>query len=386
MHAFRHLDSGLRLFNGEGSLERLGPELDRLGSRRAMIVCGPTLGRAGSPLDLVRAAMGERCAGVFAGVRAHSPLPDVELAARELARLEADAVVAVGGGSAIVTARGAAILLAEGAGAHDLCTQRDGTGALVSPRLPAPKLPQLVIPTTPTTAIVKAGSALLDPVEEKRLALFDPKTRARAVFVHPALTGSAPRDLVLSAGLNTFALAADGLMSQAGDPISDALLIHAVRMLVRNLPGQAAHDTAEAREQLVLASILIGKGTDYTGAGITIAVGHAVSARCGLDNGLANAIVIPHALRFNAEAAPAGLEKLAEALGLPPGAGLDRLLEATERLFGGLRIPRRLRDAGVPREAFPDIAASVMDDWFVHGNPRRVRDAGELEAILAEAW
>ena len=388
VHTFRHVDAGIRLFSGAASLERLGPELDRLGSRRAVIICGATLGAPASPLQLVREAMGGRCAGVFAAVRAHSPLPEVEIAARELDRLGADAVVAVGGGSAIVTARGASILLAEAGDAHSLCTQRNERGELVSPKLLAPKLPQLVIPTTPTTASVKAGSALLDPVAEKRIALFDPKTRANAIFVHPELIGSASRELVVSASLNTLGMAVDGLMSLTGDSISDALLIHAARMLTRNLPLQAEHDQVAARGELVLASILTGRGTDFASAGITIALGHAISARCGLENGLANAIVMPHTLRFNATVAQGGLKKLADALGVAHESAtlIESVVGGVERLFDQLRIPRRLRDVGVPRAAFPEICASVMDDWFVHGNPRRVRGAAELEQILTEAW
>ena len=107
--------------------------------------------------------MGERCAGIFSGVRAHSPAPAVAEAAQRLRRLEADAVVAVGGGSAIVTARAASILLAENGDLRELCTAMDERWLAAQPKLAAPKLPQLVIPTTPTTATVKAGSAVLDP-------------------------------------------------------------------------------------------------------------------------------------------------------------------------------------------------------------------------------
>lgn len=257
MHSFQHITPPLRLFHGPDSLGQLGRELDRLKSRHAVIFCGSSLGRGGSPLDLVRGAIGDRCAGVFTGVRAHSPVPDVEAAARELERLEADAVVAVGGGSAIVTARAASILLAENAAAKDLCTYQDEKGELKSPKLLAPKLPQFVIPTTPTTATVKAGSAVFDPVAGKRLALFDPKTRAHSIFIHPELIKSAPRELVVSASLNTFSLAIEGLISRSGDPISDALLMHALRLLALHLPNPALQNDPHVRGELMLAAVLL---------------------------------------------------------------------------------------------------------------------------------
>ena len=389
MRSFRHVAAPLRLFHGPDSLDMLRRELERLDSHRAVIVCGASLGREGSPLELVRQAAGDRCAGVFPGVRAHSPLPDVQQAARELKRLEADAVIAVGGGSAIVTARAAGILLAEGQDARQLCTSRDAQGVLRSPKLLAPKLPQWVVPTTPTTATVKAGSAVFDPVDGRRLALFDPKTRAQAVFVHPALFGTPPRALVISASMNTLAMAVEGLLSRAGDPISDALLMHAVRLLAQHLPEAAGSDAPEVRSGLMMASIMCGQGTDHTGAGIAIPLGHAISARFHIDNGIVNAVVLPHVIRFNAGAAGAGLEKLALALGMPRQGGgplADDVAAAVAAMAGGLGIAGRLRDVGVTRESLHALAEVSMEDWFVRDNPRQVRDAAELRQVLEEAW
>ncbi len=347
MRSFQHITPPLRLFHGPDSLEQLGRELDRVKSRRAVIFCGSSLARAGSPLDLVRSAMGDRCAGIFTGVRAHSPVPDVQAAAQELKRLEADAVVAVGGGSAIVTARAASILAAENGDPGSLCTSQDESGKLKSPKLLAPKLPQLIIPTTPTTAMVKAGSAVFDPVTGERLALFDPKTRAQSIFIHPDLASSAPRELAVSASLDTFALAIEGLTSRSGDPISDALLMHALRLLALRL--RSLHDDAQLRGELMLAAVLCGQGTDHTGAGIATVLGHAIGARYEADNGVIKAIVLPSALRFNADASKPGLQKVATSLGLHGSASeppVGTVVNAVETMFSELGIPRRLRDVG----------------------------------------
>ena len=387
MRPFRHLVPALRLHHGGDSLAELPRELQRVGSRRAVIVCGASLARDAASLGAIRSAMGDLCAGVFAGVQAHSPLPSVLLAAKHLRELQADAVVAVGGGSAVVTARAAAIVLAEGTDVHALCTSRDAGGALRSPKLPAPKLPQWVVPTTPTTATLKAGSAVLDPADGGRLALFDPKTRAQAVFVHPLLLATAPRALVVSASLNTLTMAFEGLLSRRGDPFSDALLMHATRMLAQELP-QAAHSDAVAhRAELMTASLMCGHGTDYTGAGIALPLGHAISARFHVDNGLANAIVLPHVLRFNEPAAGEGLIKLATALGVPGGHGTaEAVNQALAQLLATLGTPTRLREIGVTHESLPALAAVSMDDWFVRDNPRRVDNAEQLQQVLEDAW
>lgn len=388
MRSFEHITPPLRLFTGPQALDRIGRELDRLARRRALVVCGPWA--EGLLLDAVTSALGERVAGIFTGVTAHSPIDSVEAASETLARTRADAVIALGGGSSIVTARAASILLAEGKPVRELCTVQEADGRLRSPKLMEPKLPQLIVPTTPTTAMVKAGSAVFDPATGDRLALYDPKTRALGVFIDPAMLLSAPIELAIAASINTFSMAIEGLVSRSGDPLSDGALMHALRLLHQRLPERAAYEDSDLRAELVVAAVLCGQGTDHTGAGITTVLGHAIGAQHGVENGVANAIVLPHVLRFNAESASAGMRKVGDALGLPreltPGAIAGAVIDAVRELFAALQTPPRLRDVGVPAEALPGIAARAMGDWFLKGNPRSVQDVSELQTILEAAW
>jgi alcohol dehydrogenase class IV len=387
MHSYQHVTPPLRLYCGPDSLGFLGRELDRLECRRALVVCGPWA--EGPLLDAVLSAAGERCAGVFTGVVAHSPLDSVQDAQRELERLDADAAIALGGGSSIVTARAASILAAERQDIRALCTTRQPDGRLHSPKLQAAKLPQLIVPTTPTTAMVKAGSAVFVPATAERLALYDPKTRAQAVFVHPDQILSAPRELVVSATLNTFSLAIEGLVSRSGDPMSDASLMHVVRLCLQRLTDPALTTDPAARADLVVAAIMCGQGTDHTAAGITTVLGHAIGARHGVENGVLNAIVLAHALRFNGTAAESGLQKVAAALGLAPAGGealVAAVIDRVNALFAGLGVAQRLRDVGVPRELLSDVAQAAMGDWFLSGNPRRVQSASELLQVLQDSW
>jgi alcohol dehydrogenase class IV len=388
MSSFQHITPPLRLFHGPESLGQLGRELARMNCSRAMIFCGPWMAE-GPLLDRVRSALGDRCAGIYSDVLAHSPVASVEAAAGELKRLQADAVIAVGGGSVIVTARAATILAAENRPVQELCTVIDEKGGLKSPKLLAPKLPQLIVPTTPTTAIVKAGSAVFDPVEGKRLALFDPKTRAQCVFIDPELILSAPRALVAAASINTMSMAIEGLVSRSGDPIAEALLLQVLRLLGQHLPDTARLDDPGVRGDLVVAGVLCGQGTDHTAAGITTVLGHAIGARYEKDNGLVNAIVLPHVLRFNAEAAAAGLSKVAAALGVPradAATQLNMTIDVLTGIFTALGVPGRLRELGVSRQDLPELAGLAMGDWFLRGNPRRVQSASELQQIMEAAW
>jgi len=381
----RHITPPARIYCGTDCLQYLAGELERLNSHRAVIFCGRTLSR--SPLlDRIRSAASGRCTGVFAGVLAHSPHPSIEAAAAELKRLEADAIIAVGGGSAVVSARAASIYLAEGTDLVALSTHRDARGTLHSPKLAAPKIPQLIVPTTPNTATVKAGTAVFEPVSSRRYALFDPKTRAQSLFILPEMLMSTPRELTITSCFDTLALAIEGITSKQGDSISDALLMHAIRLLARSLPDPDLGE--DARCELMFAAILGGQGTDYTGAGVATVLGHAIGANHAIENGLAKAVLLPHTVRFNADWSRSGMAKLATALDVPVGRrdSMEASVEALVTIFARIGVPTRLRDIGLPREALPAIAARGMEDWFLTTNPRPVSEASELLGILEDAW
>lgn len=379
--SFAHISSELRIFAGDGSLARLNKELARQGCSRAAIFCGRSLST--SPLiDKIRDGIGDRLAGVFAGVKAHSPVPAVAEAAAFLRDNDCDAIVAVGGGSAVVSARAAAIFLAEGEDLQQIASYRDEAGKMHSPRLSKPKLPQFIVPTTPNTAVVKAGTAVFDPADERRYALFDPKTRATAVFVDPDLLGSAPADLVMSASLDTLSLGIDGLISNKGDPVADALLIHATRLLIDGLPRLATEDNAQLREDLTMAALLCGRGTDHTGAGVTTVLGHAIGANHHVENGTVKGVLLPEAMRFNAGYNDRGYANLATALDAGGAEAIPAALSDFNRRIG---LPDNMGTLGIPEQALPEIAERAMLDWFLQDNPRRITDPALLVDLMRRA-
>ncbi|MBK9607820.1 MAG: iron-containing alcohol dehydrogenase [Betaproteobacteria bacterium] len=377
--------SELRVFHGSDSLAALKRELERGGCKRAVVVCGRTIGRS-EALGALRETLGDALAGVTTSAREHSPVSGVQEAADALQALQADAVIAIGGGSAAVTARAAAIVVGERKPIAELCTRRLANGRFESPRLNAPKLPQFVVPTTPSTAFVKAGTAVHDE-SGQRLALFDPKTRARAIFVHPAFVATAPESLARSATLNAFANAVEALESPKCDLFSEALLMHALRLIRANLRGLESDDVA-ARERLVVAAMLCGRGTEQGGTGLASVLAHAIGHRSHVANGIVNAIVLPHTMRYNA---PATLERgmaVVEALGraAPAAAAPPASSAVVEEFLRQVSGPRRLREIGIGREDLPGIADAAMADWFISRNARQVPHAGALIELLEAAW
>ncbi|MCB1739826.1 MAG: iron-containing alcohol dehydrogenase [Gammaproteobacteria bacterium] len=379
--SFAHIAPSIRIFADSHGLERLNRELARLGCRRAVVFCGRSLAQHPC-MELVRDGIGDRLAGTFSGVKAHSPVPAVLEGVAGLRDLRADAVVAVGGGSAIVTARAAAIFLAEGDDLSSISTHRDANGRMHSPRLSKPKLPQLVVPTTPNTAAVKAGTAVFNPDDARRYALFDPKTRASAVFVHADLLASAPTELVLAASLDCLSLAIDGLVSRSGDPFSDALLIQSIRLLVRALPQLGEHDTPGIREDLTMAALLCGRGTDHSGAGITTVLGHAIGVNHHVENGRVKAVLLPETMQFNLGNNDKGFANLALALGVDDARAVPAALRSLRSQIG---LPGSLGALGIVDDALPAIAERAMLDWFIKDNPRTIEDPVELVELMRNA-
>ncbi|WP_175839423.1 iron-containing alcohol dehydrogenase family protein [Burkholderia anthina] len=386
--SFQHVASELRLFCGEGSLAALSREVGRLDCRRVAVVCGRSVA-ASHLIETLRTTLGPLFADVCKTVEPNSPVAAVVATAKALNELNADGVIAVGGGSAAVTARAASILLAEQAPVEELCTTRDADGQMRSPKLAQPKLPQFAIPTTPSTAFVKAGSAVLD-ASGHRLALFDPKTRARAVILHPTFFETSPPALVRAAAMNTLCTAIEALSSPRCDAVSEAMLRQAVRLTAHYLP-HVENDTA-ARLQTAVAAVLCGRGTDNGGGGLASALGHAIGHRYGVDNGTVNAIVLPHTMRFNAAHAGSTTARIVEALdlngGMSTSASLSdvRAIASLNAILDTLPVPRRLRDIGVARTDLSSISSEVMSDWFVTRSPRRVACAEEVTALLEAAW
>ena len=145
--SFRFVGYPVRVHAGPDSINSLTGELDRINARRALVVCGDSVANKTNLVDRVNNALGDRVAEVFSGGKTGSPLPSVLEGVSVAKKAGVDCVVAVGGGSAVVTARGITILLAENGTAQELCTQYPEGEPPISPRLIAPKIPNFVVLT-----------------------------------------------------------------------------------------------------------------------------------------------------------------------------------------------------------------------------------------------
>ncbi|GBD10791.1 NAD-dependent methanol dehydrogenase [bacterium HR23] len=392
--SFRYVGSSARIYAGADALAHLGREVERAGARRPFVVSARSVARNTNLLERIREGLGERLAGVYDGVVTESPLPSVLEGVEKARQAQADLLIAVGGGSAVVTARAITILLAEEGSIYDLCTQYPPGRPPISPRLSKPKVPNIVVLTTPTTAANRAGAAVLDPQKRHRLELYDPKTRPISIFLDAEALLTASPSLFLHTSVTTFAGVVGALQLPNLNPFSHADLREALDLCLTYMPllRERPKDPA-VRIHLASAALLSNRASDALagGLGIVSALAHSLQVRFGVHQGLASGVLLVPGMRFNRDVLAEGQARLAWAMGTPRNGDSDlqmaeKAAQQVARFLESLGIPSRLRDLGIPQDTLQLLAEDALTDFFLYTNPRRVKDVEELVALLREAW
>ena len=392
--SFRFRSFPLSIHAGPGALEQLRAEVDRTRAKRAFVVCGKSVATKTDLIERVKANLGDKFAGVFDAVETSSPLPSVRMGTAAARAADADLIVAVGGGSAMVTARAIIILLAEKGDIHEICTQYPPGQAPVSPKLLAPKIPNILVLTTPSTAMTRAGTAIMDTQSRHRLELFDPKTRPAAMIWDDDALATAPADLYLSTAASAFSGILTGAAAPRTNPISHGDFLQALRLSLESLPLlRTDPGNPTARMNLVAASFLSNRALDGMRGrafGIISSLGHVIDTLYeGVTHGDSYSLTTAWGLRFNLEQATAGLARLAQGLGVGGGSDAEaarRAADFVEEFYRRLRMPVQLREAGIARQDIERIARDAMGDFYLHQNARKVKDAAELEELLQKMW
>jgi alcohol dehydrogenase class IV len=335
-----------RVVFGAGSLAHLGREIDALGARKALVLSTPEQ-RASA--DRVAQMLGPRAAGVFAGAVMHVPI-ETAREAREVARkLGADCAVAIGGGS--TTGLGKAIALDSG-------------------------LPILAIPTT------YAGSEMtpIYGITEGGLKKTgkDARVLPRTVIYDPELTLSLPADLSVTSGINAIAHAAEGLYAVDANPIMDLMAQEGIAALGRALPVIAQKPGhVEARGDALYGAWLCGTVLGNVGMALHHKLCHTLGGSFNLPHAQTHTIVLPHALAYNAAAAPRAMERIANALGGRSAA------QAVFDLANDNGAPVALRDIGMKAADLDRACEIAMQNQYP--NPRPL-ERNAIRQLLQDAF
>ena len=320
----------------------------------------------------------------------HSGVATVEAIAARARALRVDGFVAVGGGSASDSAKAAAILLAEGGRLADHANVFHPPDGYDQKALNQPKLPIIAVPTTLSAAEVTPGLGIRD-AQGHKLVFWDAQLVPRLIVLDGRATLDVPVEVFASTGMNALAHCIEGLYSRVRNPISEGLALQGLRLLRPALERVARQPLDEgARADALAGACLSGMVISNARVGIHHGVCHGLGSLGGLPHGVANAIMLPHAMRFNREVAPEQLGLAAQALGadtrgLTPLAAADAAIEAVQALQQRLGVARRLRDVGLDRALLPRLAAGAMSDRGLYFNPRLATEP-EVLALLEAAW
>ncbi|MBW7904564.1 MAG: iron-containing alcohol dehydrogenase [Phycisphaerae bacterium] len=373
---------------GAACAEQAGRHAAAARFRRVLLVSDPGVVAAGHAGRVAEALRAEGLhVAIFDRVRENPTTAHVAdgLAAAQAERC--DALVAVGGGSAMDCAKGVNLLLANGGQISDY--RGDPSADTLQHRKPL--LPLICVPTTAGTGSEAQSFALIsDAVTSVKMACGDrrpPGVGLRPVLavLDPDLTRSVPPAVRSAAGIDAVAHAVETSASRARCAESRRLSRAAWERLEPALP-RVMRDAGDddARADMLLGAHLAGAAIERSMLGAAHACANPLTAHFGVTHGVAVGILLPHVVRFNAAGPPAD-----ECDAAHPYADLDadadRLAHRLEALLDAARLPRRLRDAGVPAEALPRLAAEAAAQWTAGFNPRSAGPA-ELLTVLQKAW
>jgi maleylacetate reductase len=369
-----------RVVHGMPAAEAVPAEIQRIGAKRVLLLTTQSL--TGSRLIRdVTSALGDRCVGRFSAIHAHSPREAVIAGAALAREVEADHLLAVGGGS--VTDATKTMLLALWRGVRDVdalskLAPKRGTGPLAP--LDSDRMRMTAVPTTLSAAEFTSSAGITDVQRKVKLSFSHRRMAPIAVILDPAATLETPLELMLSTGMRAMDHAVERWCSIQPHPLSDGLALQAMGMLAANLPAiKARPDELEPRLNCQLAAWLTQvSGTSISPNGASHGIGYILGAYAGIPHGITSCISLAATLEWNEPVNAARQRAVAEKLGRP-GA---RPCDAMRDFVRSLGLPTRLGEIGITADRIPEFARQYDGTGPISTNPRPVRGADDLAEIL----
>jgi maleylacetate reductase len=343
---FVHTGQAMRVVFGAGSIAQLACEVERLGAKRALVLSTP--GR-GDSVRAVAASLGQHLAGIYAKAVMHVPVEVAEDARRVATELGADCCISVGGGS--TTGLGKAIALTSG-------------------------LPVIAVPTTYSGSEMTAILGMTEGGMKKTLR--DPKVLPKTVIYDPALTLGLPVQISAASGMNAIAHCVEALYAADGNPINALQAEEGIRAMAAALPRVVKlPEDSEARSDALYGAWLAGVSFATTAMGLHHKLCHILGGTFNLPHAETHSIVLPHAARYNRDAAPEAMARIARALGSQDAP------QGLWDLESALGLEMRLAGIGMPAQGLERAARIATESPYP--NPRPVEYGGVL-SLLNDAY
>jgi len=365
--SWTHTGYAQRIHFGLDAVDRVGDVVKEVNGRRVLLVT--TAGRRASESGerLVR-AVGRSVVSVFDGVKMHVPTSAVQAAVSQAQADEIDTLVSFGGGSCADLAKAVCFFVEQQSG-------MPGTSYL-----DRPSIAHVSVPTTYSGAELTPFFGMTDPAGRKTGA-GGPTIAPVAAVYDPVVTLDTPPRVSAETGMNALAHGIEGAYAPRRTPEAEAVALACIERVASSLPDVVAQPgDVRARTRMLEGALLGGRCLQNATMGIHHGLAQLVGGRTGIPHGLANAIILSHALRFNAETVPSETARIGQALGDPsdPAGAVDRLRER-------IGLPAKLSEAGVTEEDIEAVVRMAAGNAVIAANPRTVGDE-DVRAILDAAF
>lgn len=349
--------------------------------RRPVVICGRQSARATGALDAVLRQVPH--ATVLEGVPENPETSFCDRTAGQCREARFDAIIGLGGGSALDAAKAIALLAANGGRCDDYFSL---------PTAVAPPLPVFAVPTTAGTGSeVTPYAVLVDPVTRTKKTLKHPGIFPALAVLDPALTVSLPPSVTIATALDALSQGMEGYVSIRSTSPSDLLALEVCRRVRMAL--QAALDdpgNLAARGELLYAAMLSGVVIAQTGTTLVHGMGYYYTLEYGIAHGAANALLLPPVFQYNARHLPEKVAALANALGVraeaEPDAAGNAISDALYNFYAEIGFPRAARDHGVPEEAAARFASSIIQDPYRFKNQVGILVEEDVSRLFTAAW
>ena len=370
---------------GRGSREKLVDEIKSRNFRKALIVTDKSLISAGVP-QLVLEVLDKNDIEyeIYDEVKPNPTVTNVKDGLKICKNSLADFLIAIGGGSVIDTAKAIGIIMTNNE--YSDVVSLDG---VVNTKNKA--LPIIALPTTAGTAAeVTINYVITDEVRVKKMVCVDPHDIPIVAIIDPDLMQSMPKSLAAATGMDALTHSMEGYITKAAWLIPDIFHINAMALIYKNLAKAVNLKDNYAIEQVGYGQYIAGMGFSNVGLGIVHSMAHSLGAFFDTPHGVANALLLPHVLRFNGKVCPDLFVNMGNALGLDMRGlsgmdAVDKVVDAVKELSISVGIPQTLQEIGIPESALEKLAHQAIGDVCTSGNPRKVTEKDILQ-LYKEAY
>ena len=355
-------------YHGSGAIREIVTEVKARGFKKAMVCSDPDLIKFGvtkKVTDLLDAANLDYV--VYSDIKPNPTIENVQSGVKALQEAKADYIIAIGGGSSMDTAKAIGIIDKN----PEFSDVRSLEGVAETKN---PCTPILAVPTTAGTAAeVTINYVITDAQKDRKMVCVDPHDLPVVAFVDPDMMASMPKGLTAATGMDALTHAIEGYITAGAWEMSDMFHIKAIEIIARSLRG-AVENTPEGREGMALGQYIAGMGFSNVGLGIVHSMAHPLGALYDTPHGVANAIILPTVMEYNAPATGTKYKDIAEAMGVDT-TGMDQeayrkaAVDAVKKLSQDVGIPADLKEI-VKVEDLDFLSQSAYDDACRPGNPR----------------